>query len=178
MSPGVGRLFILILIAVPLMAVFHSALIEPLAPWAPNINIVLPLVIAIATVHPTPLGVCAAFFAGLLSDVGIALVLGPQAGSAVIVWLLIAMISNRVFVESKVTLLVLAVLASTAFSLSRLAFTLQFIPAATQSFSSILGEAFFSAILAIMLTPVLRQFLSPRGPDSQRDFSMRRRSAL
>lgn len=178
MNSSIIRLFTAILVIVPMMAIIQAAILEPLLPSFPNLNIVLPLVIAIATIQPTPIGALGAFLAGLLSDIGIGLVLGPQAGAAVVVWLLIALVSNRVFVESKITLIILALVASTTFSLARLAFTLQFLPSATQSMGSIIGEATFTAVVTILVTPALRSLLSPKQFESQRDFPSRRRSTL
>ncbi len=178
MNSSIGRLFIAILVIVPMMAIVQAGILEPLLPSFPNLNIVLPLVIAIASVQPTPVGALAAFLAGLLSDIGVGLVLGPQAGASVVVWLLIALVSNRVYVESRATLVILALIASTVFSLARLAFTLQFLPSATQSVVSIIGEATFTAIVTILVTPALRSLLSPKSFESQRDFPSRRRSTL
>jgi len=172
------RMYVVILVIVPMMAVIQAAIIQPIFSFLPNINMVLPLVIAIATVSPTPFGACAAFFAGFLADVAVGLVLGPQAGAAVVVWLLIALLSNRVFIESKLTLIFLALFTATVFSLARLAFTLQFVSTATQSLGSIVGEASATAIITILIAPTLRRLLSPRLLESERDFPARRRSSL
>lgn len=178
MNSSPGRMCVVILVVVPIMAILQAAIVYPMFPGLPNINFLLPLVIAIATVQPTVAGAIAAFCAGLLSDIAVGLVLGPQAGAAVVVWLVIALLSNRVFIESKLTLIVLALLAATVFSLARLAFTLQFVSEATQSIGSILGEASLTAIIAIAVTPTLRRLLSPRLLESERDFPTRRRSSL
>ena len=106
-----NSLFLLFLgvVALFLQSVWHYVCPEYIVPVAPNVLAIL--LVFIAFHYPTALGACMAFLIGFEFDIWSGRILGPHATALVSVFLPLALASQRMFIESAVTIVLSTVFA-------------------------------------------------------------------
>lgn len=155
--------FFLVALAIGLLAIFfQGAILRPLlGSWVVP-NLLMIGVVYIAFRSGTSLGALLVFCLGLEMDFCSGKLIGPWAGAFVLVYAVLSLISQRVFIESAFAAFA-AVFASTL--AGSLIFTLLISndPGFSISFVSVvLGEALFTGILAPVVFPLLDKMFKRR----------------
>jgi rod shape-determining protein MreD len=132
----------------------HLGVPSPLVP-----QLVLILVVALSFSEVNSFGCLMSFGVGLLLDFSSAMLIGPWAGSCVVVFCVLAMLSQRLFIDSGIAAMVITfssvVVANVLFSL----FGSEY-PAVTWEYPQrVFGQALVTAILA----PVVLNFVVRRA---------------
>ncbi len=154
-----GWILLLGLVAVFLQSsVFHAIL----PGGVPNIS--LAMTVCIGFLDPTAFGAVLAFFLGLEYDLSSASLLGPWAGSFVLVYGGLASLSQRLFVESKMAVafvtFVAAVFADGVALLLRSPSNL--LPSLGDIGALLVTEGIYTAIAAPLIYPLMRKVLAKK----------------
>lgn len=126
--------------------------------FAPSLfapNLVLPLIIFLAFYHKSSWGVFISFLIGLEYDLFASrTLLGPNAGAFAVVYGLVACFSQRLFLESFVTVALTALVSSFVSQGIYLLFVSQFVALGTAD-SLLLGLSLPESITTALLSPIL-----------------------
>jgi len=147
MLKHIGVIIILTLIGIVVQASFIHAL-SPAA-VAPDIFVVLSVYLALQ--HRTPKGAVCAFFLGVVADFASGQFLGPNAAGCVAAFFVAGTISERVYVERGLAMVLTVALAAIAKSLTfvtMLAFFVGVNILTSEMIKTIALEAVFSAMIA------------------------------
>lgn len=149
-----------------LSILIQGTIIRGLLPEAVVPNLLLILVVFLAFYETSVLGAALVFLLGIEYDMCSALMIGPWSGAFVLVFGVVALLSQRIFVESPVAVMVTVFLASL---LSNFVFLLIVLQVRSGSFVfgwSSLFEAFLTAVICIPFFSLYRRFLvpAPLGP--------------
>lgn len=160
------RRILLTLVFGLLSILIQGTLIKALFPGAVVPGLLLVLVVFLAFYETSVLGVLLAFLLGIEYDLCSGLVIGPWAGAFVVVFGVVASLSQRIFVESPAAVMVTVFLSSLLSNLVYLLIVLQ-IRHASVSFGWIFFfEALLTAVICVPLFALYRKLLvpAPAGP--------------
>lgn len=117
-------------------------------------NLLLCLCLYLALFEGGAIGLLGSFIAGLFLDLASATLLGPWAGAFVIIYCVLSVLSDRIFVESRFAIGVIAMGSSVAVEL--LFFLLSILSAETffSSWLGIVGRAVATGIVASLMFSV------------------------
>ena len=93
------RLILLLLVSLVLM-LLQATLLKAFLPASLVPNLVTSIVVFLAFYEVTPAGAMFAFLVGLELDLFSGILLGPWAGAYTVVFILVSLLSQRIFVES------------------------------------------------------------------------------
>ena len=144
-----------------LSILIQGTLIKALFPGAVVPGLLLVLVVFLAFFETSVLGVILAFLLGIEYDMCSGLMIGPWAGAFVVVFGVVASLSQRIFVESPVAVMVTVFLSSLFSNFVFLLIVLQ-----VRYTNAVFGWAFFveallSAAVCVPLFSLYRKFLVP-----------------
>jgi rod shape-determining protein MreD len=109
------------------------------------------------------MGVVAAFALGLVLDMSSGIVLGPWAGSYVLVYVLFAFLSQRLFIESKFVAMVVVLFAMLFAGSSFLLLGVRFQSLARHDLVTLVAQAISSAVITPMVFGVLAKVWRKTG---------------
>lgn len=166
---------LLLILPLSLLIIFvQSTLLRAILPSFLVPNLLICTVVFLAFYCPSAFGAVLAFSIGLLVDLYGGVMLGPWAGAYVIVFLLFALFSQRIFVESK---LVSSLVVAAATVMANLVFAILIAQLRSVSLHSVLpalAEALLSGVAAGPVLNLLRRVCVKR----ERGMSMRRSSLV
>jgi cell shape-determining protein MreD len=116
---------------------------------------------------PSAIGAVLAFSLGLLMDFSAGLLVGPWAGAYVTVFAVLAALSHRLFVESRIVIVVATFAASMGGDLVFYLLTLQQSTFSWDVLGDLTGRAIVSAMCAPWLVQRVSSFLSEYSNNSQ-----------
>jgi len=122
--------------------------------FVPNLLVIL--VVYLSFYRATPFAAVLAFILGLVLDFSSGLVLGPWAASFVIVFCILAILSDRIFVESKLAALLMVFLAAIAADVLYFSLSIEFSLSYGQMLKSALASGLLTSICAWPILPFLR----------------------
>ena len=150
---------ILIFVVLSIVGLFLQSTVPPFGSHSfVTPDLVLITVIFIGLYVRSVWGVLGAFSLGLLSDFATAQYLGPGAAGAMICYWIVVFVSQRVFVEHFIGLIILGFLASLGKQITYLALLLGFVGLKLtwwQISKTVLIEAAFTAVLTPMIVLML-----------------------
>jgi rod shape-determining protein MreD len=114
------------------------------------------------------MGALAAFVLGLLLDMSSGVVLGPWAGSYVLVYVLFAFLSQRLFIESRVVAMLVVICATLCAGAAFLLLAVRFQSIAHDDFFTLAGQSFFSALCTPPLFAILSRVWRREGAVSMK----------
>lgn len=130
----------------------QGTILHSLLPAAAAPNLLLALVVFLAFYEPTVLGAVVVFILGVLLDMySSPLLVGPWAAAYVTVFAAVALLSQRLFVESPWAAAISVLVASVASDLIYLLLVMEF----QQTGSHFISVAFVGAIVTAILSPAL-----------------------
>lgn len=167
--------FALILFLGLMGLLIQSTLIRGLFPHVVVPNLLMVLCVFLAFYETSVAGACTAFVLGLLLDMCGGIVLGPWAGSFVLIFGAVAFVSQRIFVESPVAIMVTTLVCSIVANLVYSSLVYQ---VSRSEFSApwvIALEALLNALLCPILFALLKRILKRRdrggGPSKRYNFA-------
>ena len=137
----------------------QGTLIKALFPGAISPSLLLIMVVFLAFYEGNFWGLATAFCLGLLLDMCSGLLLGPWSGAFVLVFAGVSSLSQRIFVESPVAVMITTFLSSLFSNLVYFLIVLQVRRSGFVFSWSLALEALFTAILCVPLFPFLRWIL-------------------
>lgn len=150
----------IIVLVLGLLAVFvQGTLLKSVLPELPVPDLLLILVVYLAFYDSSPLGAVLTFVLGLQFDLFSEMLLGPRAGSLVIVYGVLAALSQRLFVESLFAAFVSVFLSSVVNSVVYIILLSDAKPTHAYFFYIALLEALFTALIAPFLFKGLKRIL-------------------
>ncbi|NLF25230.1 MAG: rod shape-determining protein MreD [Deltaproteobacteria bacterium] len=153
---------ILVLLLGLLALLIPGTLIKSVNPALIVPNFLLILLVFLAFYRGEPGDAVLAFLLGLEQDLGSLNLLGPWAGAYIVVFGVLALLSRRIFIESRLVIFVTvyaATLAADFLYLGMLALVYEAEVVSSASLSTALWEGFLSALFAPLLFPLLRRWL-------------------
>lgn len=123
------------------------------APWIPNILTIL--VLFLGFYESSIAGVLTVFFCGLLFDMAASSVLGPSSFAAILLFLVISMLSRRVFIDAIFSGIFLGLIIGFFFALIRGAMLSPFI--AQDIFIISVKEALVTAMISPLVLIIFRK---------------------
>lgn len=158
---------ILLTLAFGLLSVLiQGTLIKALFPGAVVPGLLLVLVVFLAFYETSVLGVVLSFFLGIEYDLCSGLMIGPWAGSFVVVFGVVASLSQRIFVESPVAVMVTVFLSSLLSNFVFLLIVLQVRHTSIAFGWTFFIEALLTSAVCVPLFSLYRKLLvpAPAGP--------------
>lgn len=154
----------LIVLAIGLVGIVVESLVAVSLPWASMFvpNIALVLVVYLGFHDATLLGVVLTFLLGLITDLSSGYVLGRWAAGFLIVFGIISALSQRLFVESGIAVIVISGVGVLLANIVYGALSIDSLPDSGRMIVSILGEVGATAFLAPFLFRFVRYALEPR----------------
>ncbi|MBX7145063.1 MAG: rod shape-determining protein MreD [Oligoflexia bacterium] len=140
----------------------QSTLIRGLFPHIVVPNLLMVMCVFLAFYETSVAGACTAFVLGLLLDMCGGIVLGPWAGSFVLVFGAVAFVSQRIFVESPVAIMVTTFVCSIVANIVYSSLAYQVSRSEFSSPEIIALEAVLNALLCPLLFALLRKLLKRR----------------
>lgn len=122
-------------------------------------NLLIVLLVYLGFYESNALGAVLAFLLGLQLDLCSELLLGPWAGSFVVVFCVLTLLSQRIFVESILVVFLACGLASLFCSLLYLSLIYEFKPVGSQVWSLLLTEAVLTGAVGPLVFYPLRRGL-------------------
>lgn len=164
---GVRKILVVLLIG--FIAIFvQGTVLRPFIHASMIPNFALVAVVFLGLHEVTVLGAVLAFLLGVELDLFSGIFLGPWAGSFTLVFGLLALVAQRVFLESALTIFVSVLVSSIVSNLVYLVLILQFRPVSGELLTISFVEALVTAIVAPVFFRVLSWLLIPKA-DSQRN---------
>lgn len=137
--------------------------------WAVLPNCILILVVFLAFRDPSAKGAILAFILGLMLDFSSGILVGPLAGSMVVVYGTLVVFSQRLFVDSTVAGMVTVFVSSIIGQVVYLIMVFEFRPANTSAISLALIEAGVTALFSPLILAIAKfLFLRREGRSSNR----------
>lgn len=159
---SIRRLSIILLVG--LIAVFlQGTIIRSFSPahlLTPNLLLLVVIVLGFHENHV--MGAVASFLVGLELDLSSAMLLGPSAGAAVVVFGFLACFSQHLFIESTMAAMVVTFLCSLLYSLVYAALVFQFKTMHAGVIWLTLEEAIITALIAPWILRFLKRVLVKR----------------
>lgn len=152
-------LAILAVLAAGLLAIFlQGSLLRAFLPDFLIPNLIVSIVVLLAFYDNSPYGAVLAFILGLEFDLygGSPLLTGPSAGALVLVYGVLASLSQRVYVESSFAIFVMALISAMLYSVVYSILIYEFNDSAARYFSLSLSNAVVTGII----TPLIFKFFS------------------
>lgn len=128
--------------------------------FAPNLLLVL--LVYIAFYEVSAFGAVLAFLLGLEFDVHLGMLLGPWAGSFVLVFGILALLSQRIFVQSSLVVFIAVLVSCLGSNIFYLGLRYPFIPVGWEAVSTVVYEGLLTAVLSPFLFPLLRKIIPKR----------------
>lgn len=154
------RKFSFVLLMVLAAMFLQGAVLKFAFPTMTIPNLFLVLVVFIGFFEPSTLGALLAFMVGLLFDLFSRGLLGPHASAYVVVFGIVAALSQRIFVDSRLAVFLTVLLASLIGNVVYLIVLSEFVQVeslVTMLLRGALWEAFLTALLAPFLFVLLRR---------------------
>jgi rod shape-determining protein MreD len=120
-------------------------------------------VVFLACYEFSVVGALTVFLLGLLLDMSSGVVLGPWSGSYVLVYVLFAFLSQRLFVESKLVAMLVVICATLCAGSVFLLLAVRFQSIAHDDFFTLAGQGCFSALCTPAIFSVLRRMWKRAG---------------
>ncbi len=151
--------FVLVLVLAIIILLVQGTVIRGLLPhfYVPNLLVIL--TVFLAFYESSILGTILAFLLGLLLDMSGGVVLGPWSGSFVFIFAAIAVLSQRIFVESPVAVMVTTGIATLVADMVHAGLSYQLSSSEFSSYGRLFGEAVFTALLCPLFFPLFRKLL-------------------
>lgn len=155
----------LLVLAIGLTGMVVESLVAVSLPWASILipNIALVLVVYLGFHDATILGVVLTFLLGTITDLSSGYVLGRWAAGFLIVFGIISALSQRLFVESGIAVVVISGVGVLLANVVYGALSIDSLPDSGRMIVSILGEVLATALLAPFLFRLFRYALEPRA---------------
>ncbi|MBN8548419.1 MAG: rod shape-determining protein MreD [Deltaproteobacteria bacterium] len=149
-----------------LSILIQGTVIRGLFPAAVVPSLLLILVVFLAFYETSVLGAVLAFLLGIEYDMCSALVVGPWSGTFVLVFGVVALLSQRIFVESPAAVMVTVFLSTLLSNVVYLLVVSQVRPSGVFFGWSVLLEALLTAAICIPFFSLYRKLLvpAPAGP--------------
>ena len=163
------RLFIVAVILSLLGLSLQGGLVALGLPVALVPDFVLLFVLFVSFYKSTSYGAFLAFLCGIIVDISSAQLIGPWAGSYVLCFGLVALLSDRIFIESGFSLGVIAISLSLFSQLIFLLISVDPINQLWTEWSIFVGKAFATAFVAPLFFPLIERVLSFSRVDSLRE---------
>jgi cell shape-determining protein MreD len=141
--------------------------------WIPEVlcpRVLVLILVSLGLFVPTVIGAVLAFSLGLLMDFSVGLLVGPWAGAYVTVFAVLAALSHRLFVESKIVIVAATFAGAIGCDLAFYLLTIQQSRFSWDAFGDLTGRALVTAACAPLLVRPIALFLSEYSntPQSQR----------
>lgn len=149
-----------------ILIVLQATLLKSILPHFLVPNLLIILVVFLAFFDGTPLGAGLSFLLGLELDIYNGILLGPWAGSYVVVYGVLAFLSQRIFVETALAAFVVVLFSSLLANLVYVVLTFDFRPVGHSILLPLLLEAALSGVIAPAGLALLRRLLVKRGRGS------------
>lgn len=172
-------LYTLIVLAAGLVAIFlQGSVLKPILPDFLVPNLILSLVVFLAFFDNSPFGALLVFLLGLEVDFYAVspLLIGPSAGSLVLVYGVLSSLSQRIYVESGPAVFVMSGLSAILHFMLYSVLIYEFNDSATQHFSLSLANAFATGCATPFVFKVLSFILGRRGAFAAKGHSISGRS--
>lgn len=127
-------------------------------------NLLVGVLVFLAFTEVSTGGVFLAFLLGFLLDLFSSQLLGPWAGSYVVVFAFFSLFSQRVYVGSFLVVLVTGIFASILTSVVYIFMTAPYVSASSSSIRMILSEAALSGLLAPVIFSILEKMYPEEAP--------------
>jgi rod shape-determining protein MreD len=152
--------FVLVLVLGLLTLLIQGTVIRGLLPHFFVPNLIVILAVFLAFYESSILGCILVFLLGLMLDMSGGVVLGPWAGSMVFIFAVVAVLAQRIFVESPVAVMVTTSICALVANVVHAGLSYQVSRAEFASYGRVFGEAFVTALLCPLLFPLLRKLLA------------------
>ncbi len=151
-------IFVLGLVGILLQGtIFRLVLPASLVP-----HLLLVLTLYLAFYETSVLGVFLSFFLGLLLDLSTGLLLGPWAASFVVIYCVLSLVSDRIFVESGLAAVVIAFFSTVGLHVVHFLLATNLRPAIGELVSGALLQAFVTGVCAPFLFLLFRRIFHDR----------------
>ncbi|MBX7138484.1 MAG: rod shape-determining protein MreD [Oligoflexia bacterium] len=153
--------FLTLLLGIPAVILQGSVLKSVFPDW-PTPGFLISIVAFLSFYEVTPLGAVLAFLLGLELDISTGVFLGPWAGAYVVTFVVFSSLSQRIFVESGLSAMVIVFISSLLSNLVFVLLMLEFKSYGWEMIWTALFEALLSALFAPLVLKLLRVLLLRR----------------
>lgn len=149
-----GRTFITVFCFGLIAVLVQGAILRPFLPsfLVPNLALIAIVYLGLREVHVV--GALLAFLLGIQFDLFSATLLGPWAGAFMVVFALLASLSQRMFIESSVTIVVASLISSLIANGVYVTLLYQFRPVEP----ALVSVSFAEALVTALISPVVFKF--------------------
>lgn len=149
---------LLIFVAALLAIVVQGSILKAISPHMVVPNLFLVLVVYLGFYETNAMGVFLAFVVGLMSDLSSGVLLGPHAASAVVIFFILSLLSQTIFVESWVTSMLSVFFGALVAQFVYFTLVYEFKPVDFSLIGFSVFEAFLSAIVAPFVFRIFNRF--------------------
>jgi rod shape-determining protein MreD len=147
---------------------FEGGLVALGVPVACIPELVLVFVIFLSFYEVSSYGAFIAFFCGIIVDISTGGLIGPWAGAYVLSYGVVSLISDRIYIESGLSLVAVAVFMTLFSHVVTLLISMDPLTQLASGWIVILGKSACTACIAPLFFPLLRRLLSYSQADSLR----------
>lgn len=149
-------------------SVFHATFPAAVAP-----DFILILGVALAFYFPGKWGLLLAFSLGVLGDFASAQYLGPNAAGLVVAFCLVGMISNRLYADRFIALMILTFICSLAKSLTIFSMYFVFLPDKRTIFYPLFQTILLEALITAIMSPIVLALLRSNKEIANSSFAIK-----